>query len=82
MSVPCSTTYSKYTSSAGLQLKPSKCDLLKWQVSFLGHLIDETGVHTDPCKVQKVLDWSTPACLCDVQSFVARTSHYRHYVKD
>ena len=40
--------------TAGLKLKPEKCALFQKSVSFLGHVISEHGIETDPCKTQLV----------------------------
>ncbi len=37
--------------SAGLRLNPAKCNLLTRQTHFLGHVVSESGVATDPTKV-------------------------------
>ena len=33
--------------AAGLKLKPSKCDLFKQQINYLGHVVSNQGVSTD-----------------------------------
>ncbi len=38
----------------GLKLAPKKCHLLKWKLKFLGHIITENGVSTDPEKVEVI----------------------------
>ena len=50
---------------AGLRLKPSKCKLAKKPVEYLGHIVSEEGVRTDPKKLQAVSEYSTPT---DVKS--------------
>ena len=40
-----------------LKLKPSKCELLKTKVSYLGHVISEAGISTDPEKTSAVEQW-------------------------
>jgi len=42
---------------AELKLKPSKCQLLCKQVSFLGYTVTQAGVSTDPDKIAAVKDW-------------------------
>lgn len=37
-----------------LKLAPKKCWLLRRSVKFLGHMINETGVSTDPAKIEAV----------------------------
>ena len=43
------------------QVKLSKCIFAKRQVSYLGHVISQEGVSTDPSKVQAILRWPIPA---------------------
>ena len=40
--------------SAGLKLKPSKCELFQTSVKYLGHIVSQEGVSTDPDKIQSV----------------------------
>ena len=35
----------------GLKLKPSKCEFFKNRVQYLGHVVSESGVQTDPEKI-------------------------------
>lgn len=37
-----------------LKLPPKKCYFLRKSVKFLGHIVDEMGVSTDPCKVESI----------------------------
>ena len=48
---------------ANLKLKPSKCRILQKRVSFLGYVVSETGVGTDPEKIEAVRNWPVPTNL-------------------
>ena len=39
----------------GLQLKPSKCELFKTSLLYLGHVVPEDGIRTDPKKIKAIL---------------------------
>lgn len=67
---------------ANLKLKPAKCCLFRRQVAYLGHVISEDGVATDPSKIQKVKEWPAPASTQEVRQFVGLASYYRRFVKD
>ena len=48
---------------AQLKLKPSQCQMLRKQVSFLGYTVSQAGVGTDPDKVAAVKEWPVPQNL-------------------
>ena len=66
--------------AAGLKLKPSKCDLLRRRVPFLGHIVSATGIEVDPEKIRKVREWPAPANLTQLRSFVGLCAYYRRFV--
>ena len=66
---------------ANLRLKPSKCCLLRTKVSFLGHIVSDMGIATDPEKIEMVKDWPAPKNLTELRSFVELCSYYRKFVE-
>jgi transposase InsO family protein len=67
---------------AGLKLKPKKCALFKKEVSFLGHVVNGEGVHTDPEKVEKIAGWPVPKSVHDIRVFTGLTSYYRAFIPE
>ena len=63
--------------AAGLKLKPTKCDLFRQQINFLGHVISKEWVSTDPNKIKAVTKWPQPTTVTEVRSFV---SYYRRFI--
>jgi len=66
--------------AANLKLKPSKCSLLRTEVSFLGHVVSGDGVSTDPEKIKAVRDWPVPTDIKEVRYFHGLASYYRKFV--
>ena len=66
---------------ANLKLKPSKCQLFRKSVNFLGHIVAEEGISTDPDKTSKIKEWPTPENVTDVRSFLGLCSYYRRFVE-
>ena len=65
---------------ANLKLKPSKCELFRTEVRYLGHVVSSKGVATDPEKVESVREWDAPTSLRDLQSFLGLAGYYRQYI--
>ena len=68
--------------TAGLKVKPSKCQLGRRRVIFLGHVVSQEGVATDPAKVEAVSSWPEPGSATEVRSFLGLAGYYRAFVKD
>ena len=65
---------------AGLKLKPSKCELFKRQVKYLGHIVSGNGVSTDPEKVEAIQNWPVPRTVTEVRAFLGMTGYYRRFI--
>ena len=66
--------------AAGLKLKPTKCDLFKQQINYLGHVVSKEGVSTDPDKITAVTEWPQPTTVTEVRSFLGFVSYYRRFI--
>lgn len=66
--------------TANLKLKPSKCNLFQREITVLGHVVSENGVHTDPDKTKAVQDWLIPTSTKEIRSFLGLCSYYRRFV--
>ena len=51
-------------------LKPSKCELLKRDIIFMGHKVSRKGVSPNPVKVREVKEWPTPMNKTELESFL------------
>ena len=65
----------------GLKAKPSKCELFRTEIKFLGHLVSADGINPMPDKLEAIRDWPVPHCRKDVRAFFGLASYYRRFVK-
>jgi len=68
--------------SAGLQLKPQKCELFKTEIIYLGFKISGQGITPDTKKIECVQKWPLPCSITDVRSFVGFANYHRRFIKD
>ena len=64
-----------------MKVKRSKCVFACKQLRYLGHVISEDGVRTDPTNVDKVRDWPSPQSAKEVRQFLGLAGYYRKFVR-
>lgn len=63
-----------------LKLNASKCRFLKAEVVYLGHLITNKGIMTDPAKNDIIKNYPVPTTADEVRRFVAFCNYYRRFI--
>ncbi|GJY08558.1 putative reverse transcriptase domain-containing protein [Tanacetum coccineum] len=53
-----------------LYAKFSKCEFWIHKVQFLGHVIDNKGIHVDLAKIESVKDWASPKIPTEIRQFL------------
>lgn len=66
----------------GLKLSLEKCKFFQTSVKYLGHIVSENGVETDPQKIEAIKTWPSPKNLKELRSFLGFSGYYRRFIKD
>eukprot|EP00253_Pinus_taeda_P015024 PITA_15024 len=64
-----------------LYAKFSKCDFLKEEIQYLGHVITKNGIVVDPEKIKSIMDWPIPKDVADIRSFMGLVGYYRRFME-
>lgn len=56
--------------------------LFQTSVRYLGHVVSENGVETDPEKFNGLKIWPIPKNLKELKSFLGFSDYYRQFIKD
>lgn len=65
---------------ANLKLQPDKCEFLRKEVTYLGHIISEGGVKPDPEKIKAVSAFPVPENAKNIKQFLGLTGYYRRFI--
>ncbi|GJX02537.1 putative reverse transcriptase domain-containing protein [Tanacetum coccineum] len=64
-----------------LYAKLSKCDVWQDSVQFMGHVIDHSGVHVDPAKIEAIKSWVAPTTPTEVRQFLRLARYYWRFIE-
>ncbi|GJP59416.1 hypothetical protein CLOP_g11776, partial [Closterium sp. NIES-67] len=60
--------------------KGSKCDFLKQELEFLGHVVSTEGVKIDPKKIKTIQEWKPPTNPKELLSFLGFVNYVRRFI--
>ncbi|GKE47791.1 putative reverse transcriptase domain-containing protein [Tanacetum coccineum] len=64
-----------------LYAKFSKCEFWIHSVKFLGHVINRSGIHVDPTKIEAVKNWASPTTPSEIRQFLGLAGYYRRFIE-
>ncbi|XP_063713728.1 uncharacterized protein LOC134841628 [Symsagittifera roscoffensis] len=64
-----------------MKCKPSKCEILRESIEYLGRIVDRHVKRTDPEAVETVLTWKAPRTDTQLMSFLGFANYYRDFIK-
>lgn len=65
-----------------LKIQPDKCEFLKPELEYLGHLVTAEGIKPNPKKLEAVKNFKIPKTPTQVKSFLGLSGYYRKFVKN
>lgn len=65
---------------ANLTINMSKSKFCRKELKYLGYVVDKHGLHTDPGKVEVILNYPTPKSPKEVKRFIGMAGWYRRFI--
>ena len=63
-----------------MKLQPDKFEFLRMEVSYLGHVIGQTGVRPDERRIEDVKDYPQPKTTRELKGFLGLAGYYRRFI--
>ncbi|GJV50133.1 putative reverse transcriptase domain-containing protein [Tanacetum coccineum] len=63
-----------------LYAKFFKCEFWLQEVHFLGHVVNQSGIHVDPGKIEVLKNWKAPTTSSEIRLFLGLAGYYRHFI--
>ena len=68
--------------SAGLKLNRAKCHVSQTSITFLGHVIDASGIRPSTDKIQDLLKAPIPTNVPELRSYLGLMNYYHRFLKN
>lgn len=65
---------------SNVKTQESKCRFLKRSVRYLGHQIDEFGIHPTKERIEALMKLPTPRTVAEVRSFLGSINYYEKFI--
>lgn len=65
-----------------LKIQPCKCEFLRKEVAYLGHVVTKDGVKPNPNKIIAIQKYPIPKTQKEIKSFLGLTGYYRRFIKN
>ncbi|XP_050462030.1 uncharacterized protein LOC126857007 [Cataglyphis hispanica] len=60
--------------------EPDKCEFLRHEVAYLGHIIGADGVKPDPNKIKSISEFPIPKNEKNIKQFLGLAGYYRRFI--
>lgn len=67
---------------ANLTINVDKCEFFKTQLKFLGYIVGDNSLRTDPDKIAAMIDYPRPTNFTEVKRFIGLCSWYRRFIEN
>ena len=65
-----------------LKFQQDKCDFLRTQVAYLGHIIGRDGVKPNPAKINTIRKFPRPTTVRAIRQFLGLSGYYPRFIND
>jgi len=63
-------------------LKLDKCEFLKKEANFLGHIVTPDGIKPNPIKVKAIVSYPIPTKVKVTRAFLGLKGYYRIFIQN
>lgn len=67
---------------ANFKIQLDKCEFLKKEVAFLGHIITPDGKKPNPDKIKAIQNFPIPKTVKEIKSFLGLVGYYRKFINN
>lgn len=67
---------------AKLKIQVDKCNFLRKETEYLGHILTPEGVRPNPTKIEVIQNLKLPTTQKQIKSFLGITGYYRKFIKN